>query len=115
MIKNQFDPENSYQGTVKTMDPEQFECIVKAIVEGKYSWACVLILRFAGYNPAYYIPYRTYKRLLKENRRSQMVEQTVQASATNQSSSKSTKCSFPQTMRSSVLAETRQRWDGCSQ
>lgn len=52
----------------RAMNPDQFDRVVRAIVEGKYSWACVLILRFAGYNPAHYIPYRTYKRLIKENR-----------------------------------------------
>lgn len=51
----------------KAMTPEQFTQVVEAILEGKYSWACVLILRFAGYNPLHYIPYRTYNRLLKEN------------------------------------------------
>lgn len=51
----------------KTMSPEQFNQIVEAILAGKYSWACVLILRFAGYNPLHYIPYRTYNRLVKEN------------------------------------------------
>lgn len=50
------------------MSAEQFDQVVTAIVEGKYSWACVLILRCAGYNPAHYLPYRTYKRLIKENR-----------------------------------------------
>lgn len=51
----------------KTMNPEQFNQVVEAILAGKYSWACVLILRFAGYNPLHYIPYRTYNRLTKEN------------------------------------------------
>lgn len=51
----------------KKMDSEQLTQVVAAIVEGKYSWACVLILRFAGYNPLHYIPYRTYNRLMKEN------------------------------------------------
>ncbi|MBW4588125.1 HetP family heterocyst commitment protein [Aetokthonos hydrillicola Thurmond2011] len=51
----------------KKMNPEQLDRIVEAILAGKYSWACVLILRFAGYNPLHYIPYRTYNRLLKEN------------------------------------------------
>lgn len=51
----------------KAMNTEQLEQIVEAILAGKYSWACVLILRFAGYNPLHYIPYRTYNRLLKEN------------------------------------------------
>jgi|LakMenEpi03Aug12_release.lakeMendotaPanAssembly.Ray.scaffolds.fasta_scaffold2994204_1 hypothetical protein len=51
----------------KKINTEQIEQIVKAIIAGKYSWACVLILRFAGYNPIDYIPYRTYIRLLKNN------------------------------------------------
>jgi hypothetical protein len=54
----------------KSMNYEQFTQVVEAIVEGRYSWACVLILRFADYNPLHYIPYRTYKRLVKENGRS---------------------------------------------
>lgn len=49
-------------------ETEQINQIVKAILEGKYSWACVLILRFYGYNPLHYIPYRTYQRLLKQHR-----------------------------------------------
>ncbi|MBD2522553.1 HetP family heterocyst commitment protein [Nostoc sp. FACHB-133] len=53
--------------TVKKINNEQIEQILKAIIAGKYSWACVLILRFAGYNPIDYIPYRTYIRLLKNN------------------------------------------------
>ena len=52
----------------KIMSPEQFDQVVEAILAGKYSWACVLILRFAGYNPLHYIPYRTYNRLMKDNR-----------------------------------------------
>ncbi|GEM_PF-249529 len=51
----------------KQIHPEQFDRVVEAILAGKYSWACVLMLRFAGYNPLHYIPYRTYNRLLKEN------------------------------------------------
>jgi hypothetical protein len=51
----------------KAMSPEQFTQVVDAILEGKYSWACVLILRFAGYNPLHYIPYRTYNRLMKDH------------------------------------------------
>ncbi|MBE9039022.1 HetP family heterocyst commitment protein [aff. Roholtiella sp. LEGE 12411] len=58
----------SYQTQMsKKINNEQIEQIVKAIIAGKYSWACVLILRFAGYNPIDYIPYRTYIRLLKNN------------------------------------------------
>lgn len=50
------------------MSEEQFEEVVEAILAGKYSWACVLILQAAGYNPLHYIPYRTYNRLIKDNR-----------------------------------------------
>lgn len=51
----------------RTMTEEQFCQVVDAILNGKYSWACLLILQFAGYNPLHYIPYRTYNRLMKEN------------------------------------------------
>jgi len=51
----------------KKINPEQFNQIIVAILDGKYSWACVLLLRFAGYNPLDYVPYRTYNRLVKEN------------------------------------------------
>lgn len=51
----------------KTLNSEQFDRVIEAILAGKYSWACVLMLRFTGYNPLHYIPYRTYNRLLKDN------------------------------------------------
>lgn len=70
----------SAQNGNRVMNSEQFDRVVKAIIEGKYSWACVLILRFAGYNPAHYIPYRTYKRLIKSNR----AEQTQQRNTIDQ-------------------------------
>ncbi|TAF10996.1 MAG: heterocyst formation protein HetP [Nostocales cyanobacterium] len=47
--------------------PEELNQIIEAIADGRYSWACVLILRFIGYNPLHYIPQRTYSRLMKEN------------------------------------------------
>lgn len=53
----------------KTISPEQLNQIIEAILAGKYSWACVLLLRAAGYDPMHYIPYRTYNRLLKEHSR----------------------------------------------
>ncbi len=58
----------------KPMNPQQFDQIVEAILAGKYSWACVLMLRIVGYNPLHYIPYRTYNRLLKENTRNQNIK-----------------------------------------
>lgn len=51
----------------KIISEEKFAQILEAIVTGKYSWACVLLLRFSGYNPVDYIPYNTYNRLLKQN------------------------------------------------
>jgi hypothetical protein len=51
----------------KTISPDELNQIIAAILAGKYSWACVLLLRAAGYDPLQYIPYRTYNRLLKEN------------------------------------------------
>lgn len=51
----------------KTINTEQLNQIVEAILAGKYSWACFLLLRSSGYNPLHYIPYRTYNRLVKEN------------------------------------------------
>lgn len=50
-----------------SMGEEEFSLIVDAILNGKYSWACVLILKNAGYEPGHYIPYRTLNRLIKEN------------------------------------------------
>ncbi|MFN6518967.1 MAG: HetP family heterocyst commitment protein [Nostoc sp. CreGUA01] len=46
---------------------EESEEIIKAVRDGKYSWACLLMLRFSGYNPLEYIPSRTYIRLMKNN------------------------------------------------
>jgi len=68
------------QRSDRVMQPEQFTQVLEAILAGKYSWACVLILRFAGYNPLHYIPYRTYNRIVKENsahKRSSACDQTA--------------------------------------
>ena len=74
----------------RVMTCEQFNQIVEAIISGKYSWACVLILRFAGYNPLHYIPYRTYNRLTKDNRvKSKSKEVLATATAENKNSQKS--------------------------
>ncbi|WP_341530761.1 HetP family heterocyst commitment protein [Nostoc sp. UHCC 0302] len=60
----QVSSQNSFH---QAITPEQLNQIIEAIVEGRYSWACVLILRFVGYNPLHFIPQRTYSRLIKEN------------------------------------------------
>lgn len=57
--------QSSFQNKITT---EQLNQIIEAITDGRYSWACVLILRFVGYNPLHFIPQRTYSRLIKENR-----------------------------------------------
>jgi hypothetical protein len=67
MTQQKIEYRNYDRSSDKVMTLEQFTQVIEAIAEGKYSWACVLILRFAGYNPLHYIPYRTYNRLDKEN------------------------------------------------
>ncbi len=57
----------SRSNTEQSIKPEQLTQIIEAILDGKYSWACFLLLRCAGYNPCDYLPYRTYHRLVKEN------------------------------------------------
>lgn len=58
---------NSRGSLDRVMEPEQFDQVIEAILAGKYSWACVLILQFGGYNPLHYIPYRTYNRIMKDH------------------------------------------------
>lgn len=74
----------------KTMTEEQFDRVVDAILSGKYSWACLLILRFAGYNPLHYIPHRTYNRLMKSYRENlqQAKENSVEMTANKKSTHK---------------------------
>lgn len=81
----------------RAMNADQFNQVVDAILAGKYSWACVLILRFAGYNPLHYIPYRTYNRLIKDN--SQVNKQNAEKSNINTCSQAS----------GSRVADTRQK------
>ena len=68
---------NNSQNQEKVMNPEQFNQVIEAILDGKYSWACVLILRFAGYNPLHFIPYRTYNRITKENSFPKSIDQNL--------------------------------------
>ncbi|BCL39394.1 HetP family heterocyst commitment protein [Nostoc sp. MS1] len=65
MRYNIYSSQSSFQNTITT---EQLNQVIEAITEGRYSWACVLILRSVGYNPLHFIPQRTYSRLLKENK-----------------------------------------------
>ncbi|MGQ4649800.1 HetP family heterocyst commitment protein [Lyngbya aestuarii] len=71
----------------QAISTEQLDQIVGAILAGKYSWACVLLLRFVGYNPLHYIPYRTHNRLIKENSQvSKLHHSLVGHSTTNRGS-----------------------------
>ena len=49
------------------MSDKEFDLIISAIIDGKYSFACILMLRHYGYDPRDYIPYGTYNRLIKKN------------------------------------------------
>lgn len=88
------------------MEPSQFDQVVKAIIEGKYSWACLLVLRFAGYNPAHYIPYRTYKRIVKDNKSSQTARTPQSAQQTKSMSTEQ----FEQVVK--AVIEGKYSW-GC--
>ena len=79
----------------RVMTCEEFNQIVEAIISGKYSWACVLILRFAGYNPLHYIPYRTYNRLMKDNRVRIKSQEVVATSPVKSTSSRKSKSKSP--------------------
>lgn len=50
------------------MNKANFDEVIEAILDGKYSWACILFLCGEGHNPLQYMPYRTYHRLMKANR-----------------------------------------------
>lgn len=47
---------------------DQLDEVMMAILDGKYSWACVLWLEARGYNPKDYIPCRTYNRLMRQQK-----------------------------------------------
>ena len=83
----------------RVMSEEQFNQIVEAIVSGKYSWACLLILRFSGYNPLHYIPYRTYNRLMKDHR------EQVSPVAAKDNKIRSKKSNSTQTQKSTKLRD----------
>ncbi|BAY60314.1 heterocyst formation protein HetP-like protein [Calothrix brevissima NIES-22] len=74
----------------KAISSEQLNQVIEAITEGRYSWACVLLLRFVGYNPLHFIPQRTYSRLIKENSQPQstIVSTTNRSLSANLSTNK---------------------------
>ncbi|AFZ55762.1 HetP family heterocyst commitment protein [Anabaena cylindrica FACHB-243] len=64
MIQENFEQKQQLD---QIFDHSQFQQIIKAIILGKYSWACILFLHFSGYDPQDYIPQETYHKLLQEN------------------------------------------------
>jgi hypothetical protein len=60
----------SFIKTSKSLTDDQYYQIFTAILEGKYSWACILLLKFTENNPLDYIPERTYYRLVIKNKQS---------------------------------------------
>jgi hypothetical protein len=64
MIQDNFEQNQQLD---KIFKQEQFQKIIKAIILGKYAWACVLFLDFSGCDPLDYIPYETYTKLIEDN------------------------------------------------
>ncbi|MEA5578144.1 HetP family heterocyst commitment protein [Anabaena sp. UHCC 0451] len=64
MIQENFE---QHQQVDQIFKGSQFQEIIRAIVLGKYAWACVLFLHFSGYDPLDYIPHETYTKLIQEN------------------------------------------------
>lgn len=61
-------PESSKQlgQASKEISEDKMDVIIDAILEGKYSYACLMTLEATGHEPTQYIPYRTYNRLQKQ-------------------------------------------------
>jgi len=97
----------------ETIHPEEFTQIIDAILDGKYSWACFLLLRSAGHNPVHYLPYRTYNRLVKKNcrgnKKGQDKTNTIDKSAKTESSSTKSKKQVTQITDLAYLEETKEK------
>lgn len=65
-FEKKFSQKASQDPFSQSLSEEQFSQVLSAIIEGKYSWACALFLKFSGHDPRNYLPYRTYIRLIKE-------------------------------------------------
>lgn len=85
----------------KAISNEQLNQVIEAITEGRYSWACVLLLRFVGYNPLHFIPQRTYSRLIKENNQ-------PQSTLLSNTTSRNLSASLQSSMNSSVNGTSSQ-------
>jgi hypothetical protein len=51
----------------KILEDSHFQEILKAIILGKYAWACVLFLHFFGCDPLEYMSVEVYDKLVQEN------------------------------------------------
>lgn len=65
-FEKKFSSKVTQDNSSQSLNEEQFSQVLSAIIDGKYSWACALFLKFSGHDPRNYLPYRTYIRLIKE-------------------------------------------------
>ncbi len=86
------------------INSEQFNKVVEAILAGKYSFACLLILSFAGYNPQDYIPYQTYIRLMRESCQGRNSSKS-RNETTNRSDKQGDKTSFGETCERKPISQ----------
>lgn len=54
------------ESPIAEINRDTLESIIDAILDGKYSYACLMTLEATGHDPLQYIPYRTYNRLQKQ-------------------------------------------------
>lgn len=65
--------QNNSQDNIR-INHEQVVEMIKAIVSGNYSLACLLFLEYGGYDPSHYIPSNTYYRLIRRRRQPKNVK-----------------------------------------
>ena len=70
------------------INQEQMDGIVTAILSGKYSYACFLMLRAVGANALHYMPYRTYIRCAASEREEIISEDKKSDESTDKNSTR---------------------------
>ncbi len=65
--------------TSAAISEDKMDSIVDAILEGQYSYACLILLEETGHDPVQYIPYRTYNRLQKQRQMNHLAKRQVMA------------------------------------
>jgi hypothetical protein len=71
------------QAAERQLKSEEMDQILSAILSGKYSWACALMLQFTGHEPLNYLPQRTYTRIMRENWYAPNHQKNVPSAPTN--------------------------------